>query len=318
MTDKKCNDYLYIQPYESCTYNALNTLKTNDIFSNDVSKFDFDKNNIYNKEYTTNYIDANTKFREDKNNKIIYKYENSNLKDLCNPTNKNETEYHVNCAIATKNPLFTYNANKKKCVISTDIQLPESLMYVNEGGDVYVSRDTAQDPEGNYKYDFKESKAYCENKWYEWITIPNYHFGNGYKKDAGIFSREDVKKCYRPCPMNYIPEIGKNGSYICRRKDEALNGVYAKKMDYNPISLINLIGNSKKNLNLLYINILFSKLKEFHNNINNSFYEINNNNNRFKKLKEIIKTDENSFTNTAFNDMLNVIKNNIIYGIFYS
>jgi hypothetical protein len=112
--------------------------------------------------------------------------------------------------------------------------------------------------------------------------------------------------------VNYIPEISRNGAYICRRKDEALNGVYAKKLDYNPVSLINLIGNSKKHLNLLYTNILLTKLKEFHNNSDRSLYELNNNNNRYGKLREVIKNDENVFTNNAFNDMIFAIKNNIV------
>ena len=36
----------------------------------------------------------------------------------------------------------------------------------------------------NFKetHDFKPRKAYCENKWYDWITIPNYHFNNQYYK----------------------------------------------------------------------------------------------------------------------------------------
>ena len=63
----------------------------------------------------------------------------------------------------------------------------------------------------NFKetYDFKPRKAYCENKWYDWITIPNYHFNNQYYKDSGVFSKDDVLDTLSD---RLFPEISKAGN----------------------------------------------------------------------------------------------------------
>lgn len=256
----------YIQPSEVCAFKALNTLKTNynknyynsnlnTIFS-DVFRIDSNLN----KDYRSNQIENN----------YIYQY-NPNKKDLC--YNIGQNEWAINCAIQTKNPFYTYDNKNKNCTLIPSLKLNENYSYKQDNSSNYITLKLPTDKNNETVYSYKNKKGFCENKWYDWIITPNYHFGNQYEKDVGNFSKEDIRKCYKPCIKGYLPYFNsKNNEYICIPKDEAEDGLFANKLDYSSVALINLIGNIDNTL--YFYNKLSTDILEA-NYINNQYYEIN-------------------------------------------
>jgi len=303
-----CNNNLYIKPLEVCSAKALELIykKTSD------ELYRYNSNYIFDKKILNSNNDINSNFRNEITNEYIYK--SSNLKkDLCFPIkndNINNSPYIVNCVIATESPYFTFDKKNKSCSILPNIELHENLHLEYENNNTYLYYKDKKDLEGNYSYSFKNEKAFCENKWYDWIVIPNYHFGNQYEKDSGIYSKEDVRRCYKPCEKGFMPYIDLNGSNICVEKEKVSDGLYLKKLDYSPISLINLIGNSKKDiLSELYTLIT---LFEYNN------YTINNNYilKEDTLIKNIDYSNDNNYFNreidNAYNEISDNIWNNII------
>lgn len=259
------NNNLYVKPVETCTFAALYK------FNNSRDSNLINNSSIYTDDFKNVHTDINKNFRNKTTNEYIYEYTSNGNKDLCFPLKENDknSPYAVNCVILTGNPLYTYDKTKKTCTIIPELAFEPAVFKYNENKD-YIYYDNTVDPEGKYSYNKKDKSGYCENKWYDWITIPNYHFGNGYLKESGSFSKEDVKICYAPCEKNKIPYIDINNEYKCVNKKIAENGLYEKKMDYSPISLINLIGNSQQDLTKLYILMTLYEYK----NIDNDNYEI--------------------------------------------
>jgi len=272
MTDK-CdldNNNLYINPIETCSFAALYKIynKSKD------SKF-YDTTNkiysLYSDTFKTAYPDINSDFRDSTTNEFIYKYNKDNKTDLCFPIkeNDNKSPYAINCVIATGSPLYTYDKNKRVCTVIPDLKATSDILKYSENKDyIYIDND-----ENEFKYKYRNVKAFCENKWYDWIIIPNYHFGNGYFKDNGDYSKEDIRKCYKPCELNKIPYTDINGIYKCVNKKIADNGVYSKKLNYSPFALINLLGNTQESLGNLYIHMCLEEYYKY--NPNHQLYETN-------------------------------------------
>ena len=297
-----------------CTFAALYKIN-NSVGNSNIS-------NIYNPTVSANQ-DLNTIFRDQNTNEYIYKYNSANKKDLCFPLKNNDinSPYAINCVIATGNPLYTYDKNKRVCTLIPDIQSIPNLIKYSENKD-YIYFDNKNE---EFNYEYKDVKAYCENKWSDWITIPNYHFGNGYFKDTGDYSTSDVRKCYKPCDKNKMPYIDINGLHKCINKKNADNGVYSKKLDYSPISLINLLGNTQKTLGDLYI---YMNLYEYYKykDISSSLFEVDINksilnkcqintlsgniaeackNNVFNNFKEV-RDIYSLLSNTIFDNIINI------------
>ena len=300
---KSCDDDLFIHPIETCSFKALDVLYNK--YEND--KYKSDINNIFIDDFINEYNDINSKFRDEKtNNKFIYKYD-KNKKDLCVPSNLKEDEYQINCVISTNSKYFTYNKKNNSCDAINNLNLGDEFKYIIDENNNNVAIILNTD---NFKetHDFKPRKAYCENKWYDWITIPNYHFNNQYYKDSGIYSKEDVRKCYKPCGINLMPYTSIKDQELCVSKQDAYNGIYANKLDYSPIALINLLGNNNETLNGLYISILYDNIQKN----KDKRISLNNNDERLKKLLEIVKNNDNIIIQEAKKEIINVIKNNIV------
>jgi hypothetical protein len=318
------NNNLYIKPVETCTFAALYRFNNK---SFGVNNNYIDKTHIYTDGFKRQYTDINANFREhDNKNKFIYKYNNNKKKDLCFPIkeNDNNSPYAINCVILTGNPLYTYDKTKKACTIIPELKFNTSSFKYSENKD-YIYHDNTDDPEGKYSYNKKDKSGYCENKWYDWIITPNYHFGNSYLKDSGAFSKEDVKVCYAPCEKGKMPYIDINTEYKCVNKKIAENGLYEKKMDYSPIALINLIGNSQKSLAELYILMSLYKYKDNaianyeiidDRTISNSECKIKFTTGEISECKEN-KTKDNIYNNfnevrDAYKEISDIIMKNII------
>ncbi len=260
-TSVTTNDKLFIQPFELCSLVALDRLKTKFPAKTDVYSQDF--NYIFNANFKTANSDINSSLRDD-NNHFIYEY-NKNKKDLCYQIN-DKNEWNVNCAIKHFSPLYTYDNKTKTCTFIPNVKLADGFLSNKEKGQNYIYFDVNENNNPDYPlYKYQKRKAFCENKWYDWMVVPNYHLGNQYERDSGAYSKRDVRKCYKPCGKGMFPYLTSENQKICIPKTEAFDGAYAKKLDYSPLALINLIGNSKETLkDLFYVMVLekFSNYKK--------------------------------------------------------
>lgn len=95
-----------------------------------------------------------------------------------------------------------------------------------------------------YKDALIDKRSHCDERWYDWFMISNYHLGNKYYE-------ESVGKCYVPCPDKYVPYVvvdpvdnsrmglfGENKLTQCVPKAEYFGGKYAENSDYCPIAWI--------------------------------------------------------------------------------
>jgi hypothetical protein len=89
-----------------------------------------------------------------------------------------------------------------------------------------------------------DKRARCDERWYDWFLIPNYHLGNK-------FYEEKVGKCFAPCPVRHVPSYAKDpvdGARAdfsseddltrCVPRDAYFAGKYADGTDYCPLSWI--------------------------------------------------------------------------------
>jgi hypothetical protein len=112
----------------------------------------------------------------------------------------------------------------------------------------------------------------CDERWYDWFTIANYHIGNKYHKN---------KNCLTPCKDNYVPAYATDpvdGTTIdftskddlskCVHKYNYFGGKYRNTPDYCPIAIIKRIGSSKQDLMNEYNSILDKKRKNGNESMN--------------------------------------------------
>jgi len=252
---ENCHNNLFVKPFEICNIHALTKLESKTGKTDLYSTTDI-TSNIFNLNFLNLNQDFNSNIRNTStDNEYIYNYDITK-KDLCYSVDSNNTQYNLNCVIAMNSPWFTYDKKNNKCSAIPNIDLPSGFKYENN----YIYKETNND---DIKYAYKIEKAFCENKWYDWIITPNYQFGNQYYNDTGKFSKDDVYRCYKPCKKGYMPYTTDDGNNICIEKANALDGIYKNKLDYSPVALINLIGNNFSNCLLLYNNLFYEKLNKF-------------------------------------------------------
>lgn len=289
-----------ITAFEVCSINAINYLNNNnDYYKTNKVKLD-KRQNLFPSEFALINNNLNSNIR-DINNEFIYKYD-KNKKDLCYEI---DNQYLINCSILQNSPFYTYNKTTNRCEFIPNFELPNNFSYIVDTSNISIYNNLQQDEDYfKFKYEKNIPQSYCEDKWYDWIITPNYHFGNKYEKDFGEFSKLDVKKCYKPCGLNQVPYVKDDKTRVCINKTYALNGLIQNKLDFSPVALINLIGNTKQTLGKLYKNIynansnyyenagsIYVPNKTYTNKINESYFNENNN--------EVIN---------AYNEMTNMIK----------
>ncbi len=296
------NKKLFIQPVELCTISALKKLKERT--GEDI--YDINNSNIFTSGFLTANIDVNSNFRQKDDNDFKYNLD-MEKKDLCYQIN-NKDDWNVNCAIQYMNPLYTFDNETKNCTLIPNINYPNGFKTDKEKGQNFIYYDTNENE--NFSYLYQIRKAFCENSWYDWIVVPNFHFGNQYEKDSGVYSKRDVRKCYKPCGKGMFPYTTMEGKRICIPKNEAFEGAYVNKLDFSPITLINMIGNSKETLKDLYALMIFEKINNYDSNeldINSELFnsdslnidnEVNN-----ECYPALIKS---LFTNIVNKDIINI------------
>jgi len=202
--------------------------KPNDvnIFSDNLSS----DTNLSNFEFS---FENASNIKNELNHLFIYNNEDSN----------NEFVY-PNCAAITGSVWFSSKPETNSCIVNpNNIVLPDTLVY-HKDTQTITTNFVSKDPSSVYAVDeYREKKAYCENAWYDWLITPNYYLGNGYFKDIGKYTSDDIYKCYKPCDGDSMPYTKNDGSFNCIPKKYYENGIFKNKYMFSPIDLINIIGN---------------------------------------------------------------------------
>ena len=236
--------------------------------------------------------------------------------NLCELQDKKDTPTTI-CPLTTNSPWFQYDTINKKCTanINNNVTIPPNI----------ITRDDKDPSKFKFKsselLSWKPSKAYCENKWYDWFVIPNYHLNNYYIKDDGFGKEDDKKiyKCYKPCKRLFIPYVNSStNENVCIPKIIANGGMYKDSIDFSPLALIMLIGSINQDL-CDHFKELQKKAKESSNyKIRKTFddnqidvdSEINVINSKGGILDSII--NDNYIIGQAQRDITDTINNNIL------
>jgi hypothetical protein len=254
--------------------NTIDTIQTGEVCTIETAKQYgiFGKNSIFNGIIPSS---EKTKIDVHKDNT-----DNENLDyALCSVK---ETNAYKNCVLTTKNPWKSINASKEFCRLPEDIILPSGLKYnpstkyIDKPSKIPLSIDTS---------------ALCQERWYDWFTVPDWHFGNGYRS---IGEGAD-KKCYKPCALGKVPTKELNGQLYnkCISKAFYEFGFYASNFNYLPIALIVLLGSNKESL-LKYYDYYSLKLKEQIKGLTpdmDLFKSLHEDDTTRKRIYEEIKTD---------------------------
>lgn len=162
--------------------------------------------------------------------------DNSKPYSLCRPgVNKTANK---NCVLSTGNPWKTIDASGEYCMLPLNVELPSVLKYI-DGSTIEKT--------SNIKIWDKKS-SYCQEKWYDWFSIPDYHFGNKYTFSCNL------NNCLQPCSVGNVPDL--NTPDKCISKADFKGGEVNRSFPYLPISLIMLLGSDKTSLLAHYDSIL--------------------------------------------------------------
>lgn len=174
----------------------------------------------------------------------------SNHLFIYNNEDSNNEFVYPNCAAITGSVWFSSKPKTNSCTVNpNNIVLPDTLVY-HKDTQTITTNFVSKDPSSVYAVDeYREKKAYCENAWYDWLITPNYYLGNGYFKDIGKYTTDDIYKCYKPCDGDSMPHTKNDGSFNCIPKKYYENGIFKNKYMFSPIDLINIIGNFAMNRN---------------------------------------------------------------------
>ncbi len=95
-------------------------------------------------------------------------------------------------------------------------------------------------------------RSHCDERWYDWFTVPNYHLGNKYQSDSNI-----AGTCYNPCPVDHVPHYkydpvdestfglsGKEALDKCVPRNQYFGGKYNDGSDYCPLAWVYRMGAS--------------------------------------------------------------------------
>ncbi len=157
---------------------------------------------------------------------------------LCSiKTNKhtNDTAFK-NCVLSTQNPWKTlhvdFNTSNEKCMLPFNITLPSVLNY---------NKDESTNIDKPMKIAIWKSKRdYCQEKWYDWFSIPDYHLGNKFSLSSNL------QKCLQPCQIGFVPSVENPDK--CVIKSDYDDGYFANTFNYLPIALIVLLGSTSQTL----------------------------------------------------------------------
>jgi len=299
----------------SCT-NLSNNLEIKNATSNLLSSiYKYTSNINYLPVPNSIFNTSNKDFYDNKNiNTDLDKFDEPEGKENLITVDENDNIY-INCVYQSSLPWYTTSENKKKCEVIPEIKLPENRLILDKKSLTItpIFKSSNKEKSGFCSHATNINKAYCENRWYDWIIIPNYYLGNTYYKDNSHYTEADVYKCYAPCEGDFMPYTKTNGELKCIPKKFFNSGIFSNKYMFSSFGLINLIGNialsddekNNENTNLLFI--LHRLIIEYNleNNYDKDLYDKNDN-----IYDNIIKFNKDNYTN-LYKEFEDVIEKNI-------
>lgn len=262
---------------EQCTYRAAENY------------YKIAENNIFD-------INIIPKSDQDKINKWRPGDEEDSSKEysLCN---KHEGTFYYNCALDKKNIWLTKDTDNK-CKINEKIALPPNKLEKNEN----ILSIKKPDPfvaVKNLSNSSSDINILCNERWYDWFTIPDYHNGNKYSKELD----GDTYQCYKPCKFgsiitsNTVNESAflQENKKKCINRDLVDNGRLKNTMLFTPYAIIFLFGLTKNDLIDLYKYELdnIQLIIDENNKKSDKLYDYEIDNYIFKAIKEDNTTLEN-------------------------
>jgi len=194
------------------------------------------------------------------------------------------------CIYTNKNP-WLENGENGTCKLPDNITYPDEF-YDKNTGDIVKPDDV------DCEYD--EKTIICQERWYDWFTIPDYYHGNKttYDKNTDI--------CYDACPIGYIPYTKENK---CIPKHEYEYGKYKGQIHYTPLQLVLLLGQTSNDI----LNRHIIEIQDYKTKIeSSSIYEIGENlldsNNIQDKYKTNINQDIDSDFQKRVGEIVDILK----------
>lgn len=239
--------YEYVTPGEVCTIDMANTLGI------------YDTDNYFKKE--AGYDDVRTyNFEKDDNE--------NRSKEICSYTS-NAKEAYVPCT-AEHGIGFTRKISDRSKCITYDCPpgFENNGMQCTKPLEDYIIT--------------KQSR--CDERWYDWFMIPNYHLGNKYYSPK-------VGQCFKPCPANNVPQFAKDpvddapaGMNIqekldrCVTRSDYMSGKYQQGSDYCPLAWIHRLTSTPTDVQIK-ISTQLDDLEKSKgtSNMNTYFTELRNN-----------------------------------------
>lgn len=204
------------------------------------------------------------------------------------------TDAFTNCALLTNNPWKTLNKSYEHCSLPIDITLPKYLTYTSN------QSETIKKPEDiNY---IINKKKLCNEMWYDWFSIPDYHIGNKIYFNEALEMNDD-KVCYNSCEIGTVPWKNPETEELdlCIDRNGYSFGLYKNDFYYIPLALIFLFGSSKSYLIEQHI----SQLKDNKSQMKDIIYDYD----IYNDIIENRETQENIFNSVIKVDLSKRIKN---------
>lgn len=196
-----------------------------------------------------------------------------------------EEDGYPNCAISNNNIWLTKSddaSHPNTCAISKDITNGPWKTAIDKEGDDGIKK-LSKPASHEVFIDLTSDDSnddICDERWYDWFTIPDYHNGNNYSAQMNMIKTKKI--CYKHCMFGSIP-INDKDNYItkCINRDFIDNGRLKNTFPYTPFSMIILLGSTKKDLMELYKSEFDSVqyyIDKHNNNVENDYqYDINDN-----------------------------------------
>lgn len=210
---------------------------------------------------------------------------NNKRYSVCHYNRKNQTAFS-NCGL---NSPFLSKTGSNKCAVNS---CPPGFKM--KKGECVLSSEYIK------PYSMNKENV-CEEKIYDWFTIPNYHLGNRYKafnkdhEDSRKTHPKNLIKCFAPCELGKIPyitdpnDVSSDTNNVCINKEIAEYGIYGdNSLDYCPVALIHLLG---------YNQDLFRK--DYEKRLSTSTNVSENIKRRQLKVEELIENAERDIKRSA-------------------
>jgi hypothetical protein len=163
-------------------------------------------------------------------------------------------EFDRNQGGTTKALCYPYSSNEAYplCILSSNIGAGIGFVRKKTAPNTCVTYDCPtgfeRDSRGSCTKPLEDAivskLSRCDERWYDWFTVPNYHLGNAYWSDA-------PGKCYAPCPSGNLPNFAVDpvdGAKVDFSSDDHLDqcisradyfaGKYSEGSEYCPLAWI--------------------------------------------------------------------------------